>query len=255
MLIGVAQKKMRLILRTFILAILGACNSQPMDTSSSSGSVVVQHVKPNDFKNQLDEGGCILLDVRTQREIGQGFIETASFINYPNESFEQKANLMDRETPILVYCHSGGRSAKAAQVLVDMGFQKVYNLEGGIRGWKSEGMPITAAAEPITASRTTSKEVLREVLDSNEWVLVDFYTPWCAPCKKLNPILKSIQDNYADSLTIIKVDADASSALAEQYNVVGVPVLVLLQNGEEVWRNNGWIDEADLRSEIDKYCK
>jgi thioredoxin len=236
---------MRLLVVTSILFLFGACNSQSTQSNQDSTGVV-NHVNATEFKSLIDQGECILLDVRTDREIGQGFIETASFINYPNETFEQKAKLMDRETPVLVYCHSGGRSANAAQVLVDLGFEKVYNLKGGIRGWKSNGLPTTASKMPIASGTATSVEAFKETCDSNEWVLVDFYTPWCAPCKKLDPIIESVTAKYTDSLTVVKVDADASSELAKSYQIVGVPVLVLMQNGQEVWRNNGLISEAEL---------
>ncbi|WP_439481208.1 Ca2+-dependent phosphoinositide-specific phospholipase C [Cyclobacterium plantarum] len=86
----------------------------------------------------------LVLDVRTQAEVDEGIITGASHIDFLQEGFQQKIEELDlnKERPVLVYCKVGGRSAKAAEQLMDAGFKNVYHLEGGIDLWKSEGFPV-----------------------------------------------------------------------------------------------------------------
>lgn len=74
---------------------------------------------------------AILLDVRTPEEFGFGHLEGAMNINWYDADFKDKVAALDRLKTVYVYCKAGGRSAKAADVMREMGFKKVVNLEGG----------------------------------------------------------------------------------------------------------------------------
>ncbi|MEZ5006543.1 MAG: rhodanese-like domain-containing protein [Chitinophagales bacterium] len=81
-----------------------------------------------------------LLDVRTPAELkNDGYLENAININYNDEDFASQISLLDKEQPLLVYCRSGGRSGKSCAMLNDLGFKEVYDLQGGILGWKDAG--------------------------------------------------------------------------------------------------------------------
>jgi rhodanese-related sulfurtransferase len=82
----------------------------------------------------------IILDVRTTSEYNTGYIENAILI--PVSQLETRINELDNNKTVLVYCKSGGRSATAANILVNNGFGDVYNLQGGITAWKNSGLPI-----------------------------------------------------------------------------------------------------------------
>ncbi|RMF10376.1 MAG: rhodanese-like domain-containing protein [Candidatus Neomarinimicrobiota bacterium] len=83
-----------------------------------------------------------LLDVRTEWEYQEGHLPDAHLI--PVQILQQELDrLRDvQDSPILVYCHSGNRSTVASKILLDAGFQHIYNLSGGIRGWQQAGYPI-----------------------------------------------------------------------------------------------------------------
>ncbi len=83
-----------------------------------------------------------LVDVRTPEEFSEGFIKNAQNIDFKSPTFEQDILKLNKEKPVMLYCHSGGRSAKCAQKLKDAGFKKIYDLKGGISTWKHEGLPI-----------------------------------------------------------------------------------------------------------------
>jgi len=79
-----------------------------------------------------------------------------------------------------------------------------------------------------------------QVLKATASVLVDFTAVWCGPCKMLEPILKDLADQWAGQVRILKVDVDQNPELAMQYNVMGVPTLMLFQGGKVVARLSGY---------------
>lgn len=86
----------------------------------------------------LNNKELIILDVRTEQEVAAGKIENAININYLEGSFKEEVSKLNKESKILVYCAVGGRSAKAASLLNDLGFKEVYDLKGGYNGWKNQ---------------------------------------------------------------------------------------------------------------------
>ncbi|KGO89209.1 thioredoxin [Flavobacterium suncheonense] len=85
-----------------------------------------------------------------------------------------------------------------------------------------------------------------EIIDKEQPVLVDFFATWCGPCQTLAPILKQVKDELGDRVAIIKIDVDKNQTLAAQFQVRGVPTLVLFKNGKQVWRQSGLLSKADL---------
>ena len=73
-----------------------------------------------------------------------------------------------------------------------------------------------------------------EVLASNQPVLVDFFAPWCGPCKMLAPALEGIAKNYAGRIKVVKVNVDEATDLAAHYRIQGVPTLLIFQDGKPV---------------------
>lgn len=84
------------------------------------------------------------------------------------------------------------------------------------------------------------------IIDSEKPVLVDFFATWCGPCKMLSPILKEVKDNLGDQISIIKIDIDKNQQVAAQYQVRGVPTMILFQKGKQLWRQSGVVDKNTL---------
>jgi thioredoxin 1 len=96
----------------------------------------------------------------------------------------------------------------------------------------------------------TAREFQSEVIDSNLPVVVDFYADWCPPCRMLGPILDRLSEEFAGRLKFVKVNSDQESALANSYEVTGLPTLVFIENGEVVGQFAGLPPEKELKAEL-----
>ena len=88
------------------------------------------------------------------------------------------------------------------------------------------------------------------VLKSEIPVIVDFWAPWCGPCKVVAPMLDKIAQEQAGSLIVAKVNTDESSDWAGRYGVQGIPTMLFISNGKEIHRQVGALPERTLRSAV-----
>lgn len=124
----------------FLLSIFTLACAPKADNSNSE---VIQTVPPQKFEDLVRLADSPqLLDVRTPQEYKVGHLSGAQNNNIANAAFIQKAQVLDKNRPVFVYCKTGMRSAHAAQQLEELGFKEVYDLEGGITNWKKTGLPV-----------------------------------------------------------------------------------------------------------------
>ena len=211
----------------------------------------IEDVSVTEFQELVAQNNGIILDVRTPDEIAQGHISGASMLNIYDEDFERKLNLMQKDKPIYVYCRSGGRSSRAAQIMGENGFSEVYNLEGGMGAWNRANLPtIIPDGGSVKKAPGISLADFKKQLRNNDRVLVDFQTEWCAPCKQMVPIIDALEDELSDRARILRIDIDASPELAEAYAIEGVPVFILFEKGQETWRHSGAIAREALEAKL-----
>ena len=86
----------------------------------------------------------------------------------------------------------------------------------------------------------------QQLIQKDKPVLVDFFATWCGPCQMLAPILKQVKESLGERITIIKIDVDKNQAIAAQYQVRGVPTMLLFQNGKQLWRQSGVVSKEEL---------
>lgn len=90
----------------------------------------------------------------------------------------------------------------------------------------------------------------KEIIDSNQLVLVDFYADWCGPCKMMSPILQEVKTIIKDDVKIIKINVDQHQDLASHFMVRGVPTFMLFKFGKMLWRQSGVLSAKDLATII-----
>ncbi len=93
---------------------------------------------------------------------------------------------------------------------------------------------------------TSDDDFEKEVLESTQPVLVDFWAPWCAPCRGLAPILEALAQEYAGKLKIAKIDVDNNDKIAAKYGIRSIPTLILFKAGQLVETKIGALSKSQL---------
>ena len=89
-----------------------------------------------------------------------------------------------------------------------------------------------------------------EVLKANETVLVDFYADWCGPCKMMSPIIDSIAEDNLENVKVGKVNVDDSTGLAEKYDIMTIPTIMIFKNGNPVKSFIGVTDKTTIKEQL-----
>ncbi len=103
-----------------------------------------------------------------------------------------------------------------------------------------------------TASVTDST-FQKEVLDSELPVLVDFWAPWCGPCRMVGPLVDELATQYEGQVKVVKLNTDDSPGVANQYGIRSIPTLILFKQGQPIDRVVGAVPKTTLANTIDKH--
>jgi thioredoxin len=216
----------------------------------------IENSSPEAFAKKITETPePQIIDVRTPEEFTSEHIDNAVNVDWWGDNFVSGAEKFDKSKPVFVYCKSGGRSAKAAAKLDELGFATIYNLEGGILKWNAAGLSTRAEGEQGEAKPSDKiigmcSQEYAELLNTDKKVLIDFYAKWCEPCKKMAPYLLQMQKDLADKVVIIRLDADENKTLMKEMKIDELPSLFLYENKEIKWKHSGYISEEDLKKQL-----
>lgn len=97
------------------------------------------------------------------------------------------------------------------------------------------------------------KGSFKDILETEELVLIDFFATWCGPCKSMESTIKDIAMEYSSVLKTVKIDIDKNQKLAEQLHIKGVPTFVIYKDGKQVWRQSGAMTKHELTGAIKSF--
>ena len=99
--------------------------------------------------------------------------------------------------------------------------------------------------------KITSENFKGEVLESSQKVLIDFYADWCGPCKMMGPVVEEIAEEHSD-VKVVKINVDNAEDIAIKYQIMSIPTLVVVKDGQEVNRSIGLISKEKIEELIEK---
>jgi thioredoxin 1 len=102
-----------------------------------------------------------------------------------------------------------------------------------------------------TVSEVTDDNFQAEVLESETPVLVDFWAPWCGPCRMVAPVVEEIAKERADALKVVKLNVDENQQTAINYDVMSIPTLILFSNGDVAKKVIGAYPKRKLEAELE----
>ncbi len=213
----------------------------------------IKQFSSEELSKTLSSGEVTLIDVRTPGEFANGHIADAGQLNYYALDFKRKLLLLPRDQAVYLYCNTGFRSQRAAEILADNGYRQVYNLEHGIMEWDLYDLPVVVEpdARPNAENKMESDEYYA-LIQSGKPVLIDFYAPWCGPCRTMMPMIDSLKTEYKEEITIVKINADASKKLIKELRIGSVPYLVLYVKNKIYFSHKGIISRKELSEVMQK---
>jgi rhodanese-related sulfurtransferase len=141
---------MRHVLLMFLLICgpLIACAPRQAEQASKSAetaqNTTFEQVSPSQARQlRQNTPGLKILDVRTAEEFAAGHLDQAQSLDFYAPDFQARLGQLDRQQPWLMYCQSGRRSAKVLELMKSLGFEKVYELQGGFSGWQAAGQAVS----------------------------------------------------------------------------------------------------------------
>lgn len=230
--------KNNLIIAFLILICFVACQGQTTEKT--------QVVAATDFAEKVKiTPNPQIIDVRTPQEFAADHLENAKNIDWLNQEFATNASKLDKTKPVFVYCKAGNRSHKAAAKLEALGFTTIYELQGGILKWDAAGL-----SKPSNKLIGISREQFDALRNSDKKVLINFFAPWCAPCKKMEPYMLKMQQEMKDKVMIVRLNADENKTIMKELKIEELPTLLLYENNNLKWKSSGFVSEEDLKKQI-----
>ncbi|KAB1441217.1 thioredoxin [Pseudodesulfovibrio senegalensis] len=102
------------------------------------------------------------------------------------------------------------------------------------------------------ATQVTDSNFEAEVLNSDIPVLIDFWAPWCGPCRAMGPVIDELSAEYEGKVKILKMNVDESSATPGKYGIRAIPTLILFKDGEVLDQSTGAVSKSSIKEMIEK---
>ena len=108
----------------------------------SQAEDAAKNVDPKAAQALIADQKATVLDIRTPEEFAEGHIPDAKNVDFFSKSFRETLEKLDKDAPIVMHCQSGGRSGQALPIFKELGFTKVFHMNGGFSAWSKAGLPV-----------------------------------------------------------------------------------------------------------------
>ncbi len=129
---------------------------------------------------------------------------------------------------------------KIFSLLIDRTFKFLYNLK-----------IIISEENKMAELNINEQNFEQEVVNSDIPVLVDFWAPWCGPCKMLMPVVEELANEYDGKIKVGKVNTDENMSLSSKFQITSIPCLIIFKNGKPVNKMVGFRPKNDIKKEIE----
>jgi len=104
----------------------------------------------------------------------------------------------------------------------------------------------------MATTNITDQDFEKEVLGNKLPVLIDFWAPWCGPCRMAGPILEELSETYKDKVLIVKMNVDENQMIPQKYGILSIPTTILFKGGEEIGRAVGFSGKENFEELVKK---
>jgi rhodanese-related sulfurtransferase len=188
-----------------------------------------------------------ILDARSPDEYALNHIKGAINVNMSDKAgLEKTVAALNPDNPAFTYSINSGRSAVLADKLRASGFKQVYVLPGGLANWVGSGYPLETFGEKGLA---LTNEQFNQLTRSNDMVLIDYGSKFCGGCRRLIPVLDSLENTFSETVKIVRIEMYDNPELIKEQKIQSLPTLVLFKKGESVWSHKGFVT-SDILSQV-----
>lgn len=209
----------------------------------------IKGLDSNTFQKALKHDATAqLVDLRSEEAFNEGHIKGAIRINYEERDFETVAlKALDKNQGIYLYCFTGKESQNATVFLKDLGFKEVHYLDGGFSKWTSSSKPYVSSRQSTKPIAPFTVENLNELLSLNSNVLLFLYSKTCPSCEIMETVLRRNTGGHTE-IKFVKMDIERDLEISEHFNAIETPTMLYFQNGRQVWRYSGEIEEDRIQA-------
>jgi thioredoxin 1 len=105
----------------------------------------------------------------------------------------------------------------------------------------------------MVVQSVTDSNFQAEVLSNEKPVLVDFWAPWCGPCRMVSPVVEAVGEKFSSSIKTVKLNTDENMTTSSQYQITGIPSLLVFKGGQEIDRIVGYMPQDALEAKLAPY--
>ncbi|MFN3589064.1 MAG: rhodanese-like domain-containing protein [Spirosomataceae bacterium] len=193
---------------------------------------------------QKEDRATKVIDLRTSEQFQRGHLKFALSIDYEQDNFLENLRLrVPRTVPLVLYCSTGKLSKEAQTYISELGYSRVYYLEGGFDKWVTQAKPYVSDYQTTEPIASITYPQLQRSAQQFPLYFGLFVEPTCEACKRETQLISEV----FPEAQVISLSGQRVIGLQEQLNIKQYPTLLVFKNGNQVWRIDGTVSREELQ--------